>query len=109
MVDTVVREVLDVVCRPQEAQNGLVWEAGERNLVFNANDGRIAGWDQKWVLDAMMVTVAISRRMGLENNLKNIRFVVCTPVFIWGKWSEQAYKQRRQGKERRLGRGRGCG
>ena len=39
VVDTVVWEVLDVVCIPQEAQYGMGWAAGEINLVFYANDG----------------------------------------------------------------------
>ena len=34
VVNAVVWAVLDVVCGPQEAQHGLGWAAGERNLVF---------------------------------------------------------------------------
>ena len=45
VVDAVVRSFLDVVCGPQETQHGLGWEAGERNLIFHADDGRIAGRD----------------------------------------------------------------
>ena len=43
MVDVVVWAVMDVVCGPQEAQHGLGWAVGERNLIFYADDGRIAG------------------------------------------------------------------
>ena len=34
VMDAVVRALFDVVCGPQEAQNGLGWASGERNLVF---------------------------------------------------------------------------
>ena len=42
VVDAVVRAVLGVVCGPQEAQHGMGWSAGEWNLVFYSDDGRIA-------------------------------------------------------------------
>ena len=42
-VDAVVRAFLDIVCGPQEAQHSLGWAAGESNLIFYANDDRIAG------------------------------------------------------------------
>ena len=45
VVDAVVQAVLDVVCGTQEDQNGMIWAAGERNLIFYANAGRIAGQD----------------------------------------------------------------
>ena len=45
VVDAVVRAVLDVVCEPQEAEHGLVWATGERNVIFYTDDGRIAGRD----------------------------------------------------------------
>ena len=34
IVDEVVKEVLEVVCGPQEARHGMVWAAGEQNLVL---------------------------------------------------------------------------
>ena len=43
VVDAVVRAVLYVVCGPQETQHSLGWAAGGQNLIFYANDGRIAG------------------------------------------------------------------
>ena len=45
VLDAVVWVVLDVVFRPQEDQHGMVWEAGERNLVFYVDYGRIAWGD----------------------------------------------------------------
>ena len=42
VVDAVVRAVLDVLCRPQEAQHVMGWTAGDINLVFYTDDGRIA-------------------------------------------------------------------
>ena len=42
LVDAVVRAVLAVVCGPQEAQHGMGWAVGERNLVFYKDDRLIA-------------------------------------------------------------------
>ena len=64
------------------------WAAGERNLVFYADDGRILGQDHEWVQDALSITVAMFCRMGLETNLENTKAMVCTPGFVWGKWGE---------------------
>ena len=85
MVDAVVREVCYSVCRPEKAKHGLYWAAGERNLVFYANDGRIVGQDHEWVQDALMVTVAMFRMMGLETNLDKTNSMVCTSRFVWGE------------------------
>ena len=98
MVDAVVREVCYSVCRPQKAQHGLYWAAGERNLVFYADDGRVVGQDHEWVQDALMVTVAMFRMMGLETNLDKTNSMVCTSRFVWGEWGEQAYMQQATGK-----------
>ena len=92
VVDAVVWEVLDVVCIPKEAQRAMGWAAEERNLVFYVDDGRIAGRDHEWLQDALTVTVAMFRRMGLEDNLNKTNTVVCTSRFIWGEWVETAYK-----------------
>ena len=54
-----MRVVLEEVCSPQEAQHGIRWGAGESNLVFNADDGRIVGRDHELVQDALTVTVAM--------------------------------------------------
>ena len=45
VVDAVVREMLEIVCIPQEARHGMGWAAGECNLIFYADDGRISGRD----------------------------------------------------------------
>ena len=97
VVDAVMQAVLDVVYGPQEAQHGLGWAAGERNMIFYTDDGRIAGWDHMWVQDEMSVTVAMFHIMGLETNLDNTKAMVCTPGFIWGEWGEKAYKRRATG------------
>ena len=94
MVEFVVRAVLDVVYGPQEDQHGLEWVAGKQNTIFYANDVRIAGRDHVWIQDAMLLMVAIFRRIGLETNLENTNTMVCTPGFIWGEWGEQEYKRR---------------
>ena len=43
----VLRAVLEEVFSPQEAQHGMGWEAGERNLVFYADVGRMARQDHE--------------------------------------------------------------
>ena len=64
-----VRAILDVFCKPQESEYGLVWSDGERKLIFYTGDGRIAGRDKKWVQDALSMTVSMFRRMGLKITL----------------------------------------
>ena len=85
VVDMVVRAPLEEVCGPQKAQHGMGWVAGERNLLFFADDRRILGRDHIWVQDALTVTVAIFQRVGLEANLEKKKALVCNPVYIWGK------------------------
>ena len=79
MVDVVVWAVLNVVCGTQEAQHSLGWAAGERNMLFNDEYGRIARQDHKWLQDTLSVTVAMFRRMSLETNLENSNTMICTP------------------------------
>ena len=88
-----VRTVLEVVCSPQEAQNGMGWTEGEINLVIYTDERRIAGWDHEWVQYELKVMLARLHRMGMESNLEKTKVVVCTPRFIWGKWWETAYKR----------------
>ena len=97
VVDAVVQAVLEVICRSHESQHGMELAAGERNLVFYADDVRIVGQAHEWVHGALEVTVAMLCRMGLEDNLEKTKAMVCTPRFIWGKWGETAYKQRETG------------
>ena len=80
--------------RTQEAQKGFGWAAGKRNIMLYSDNVSIAGQDQKWVQDALTVTIKVFRKMGLKTNFANTKSMVCTPVFIWGNWGEQAYKQR---------------
>ena len=47
----------------------MVCAAGERNLVFYADDRRISGRDYNWVQDSLIVTVVMFRRVSLETNL----------------------------------------
>ena len=82
VVDAVVQKVLEEVCIPQEVQRGMVWEAGARNLVFNVDNGRIAGRDHEWVQDNLTVRLAMFRWMGLETNLEKTKEMVCTLGFI---------------------------
>ena len=45
VVDVVVRAVLEVVCRPQEARHRMSLTVKERNLVFFADDKKRVGRD----------------------------------------------------------------
>ena len=56
---------MEVVCVTQEARNEMGWAAGERNLIFYADGGRIDGRYHIWVQYALPVSVAMFRRMGL--------------------------------------------
>ena len=93
MVDAVVWAMLDVVYSQQESQHDMGCAAGERILVFYADDGRIVGRYHEWIQDALTVTVVMFSRMGLDANLKKTKVMVCTPGFIWGDWGETAYKR----------------
>ena len=97
LVDALVRAVLEVVCSPQEAQYGMGWAAGN-NLVFYADDIRIAGQYHDWVHDALAVTAAMFCKMRLEANLEKTKAMVCTRRLIWGEWRDTTYKQPETGK-----------
>ena len=109
VVDAVVRADLEEVCSPQEAQHGMVWEAGARNLVFYADDGRIAGRDHEWIQDAPTMTVAMFWRIGLEMNLGKNKVMVCTLDSSgrrWGNWPTRDGR-REKGKPPESGRRQG--
>ena len=59
VVDAVVQAVLEDVCSLQEAQHGMGWAAGEINIVFYADYGRIVGRDHEWLQEDLTVTVAM--------------------------------------------------
>ena len=65
LLDVVVRAVLDVVCGHREAEHSLVWAVWERNMIFYADDGMIAGQDHEWIQGELLVTVAMFRRMEM--------------------------------------------
>ena len=58
---------------------------------------QIAGRDPDWVQDAMLVTVDMFFRVGLETNLDKTKTVVFTLGFIWVQIGEYAYKRRSTG------------
>ena len=97
VVDVVVRAVLEVVCGPQESWHGMGWAVGDLRLIFYADNDSIGGRDHIWVQDALTVSVAIFQRMVLETNLEKTKSLVFTHGYIWGKWSESAYKLRSTG------------
>ena len=64
----------------------MVWADREINLVLYADYGRIAGRYHEGIQDAMVGSVGIFRRMGIDANLQKTNSMVCTHGFIWGKW-----------------------
>ena len=56
VVDAVVRATLELFCVPKEAWHGMGWAAGEHNLIFYTDDGRIDGRDHIWVKEALKVS-----------------------------------------------------
>ena len=62
------------------------WSAGDINLLLYINDGNILGWDHEWVQNALMVAVAMFRRMGLDAILEKTKVILYTPGFVWVKW-----------------------
>ena len=66
--------------------------------MFYIDDSRIAAHDHEWVQDVLIVMIVMFCRMGIDDNLKNTKAMVCTPRFIWGKWAVVAYKWRATGK-----------
>ena len=49
MVNALVRSTLLEVCVPQEAYHGMGWEAGDQDIVFYADGGRITVIKPIWV------------------------------------------------------------
>ena len=93
IVDAVVRATLQDICRPQEAQHGFGWSAGEHNICFYVDDGQIAGRYPIWVQAALTTMVRMFERVGLQMNLDKTKAMICTPGFIWGQHGAEAYKR----------------
>ena len=100
VVDAVVWAVLDAVCGPQDPQHDLGWAAGERNLIFYAKYGRIAGRYHEWVQDALLVTVDMFHRVKIEANLEKKR----KWFSHWVSYGARSERRRISGEKRRRGR-----
>ena len=81
MVDELVRDTFQENCGPQEDQHDFRWSAGEHNICFYADDGRIAGRYPIWVQTALTTRVRFFERVVLQTNLNNTKAVICTPGF----------------------------
>ena len=81
-MDAVVRATLQEIYGPQEAQNGFGWSAGEHNICFYKDDGRIAGRYPIWAQAALTTMVRMFERVGLQKNLYKTKATICTPGFI---------------------------
>ena len=69
VVDAVVRAVIMEVCGPQEEHHGFVWAAGNHNIVFYADDGRILERNPIRVQTTPTDMVRMFEIMGLQKNL----------------------------------------
>ena len=56
--------------------------------------GRIAGGDVEWVQASFGSFMALFKRVGLQTNGTKTEAMVCTPVFMWGRKEEVAYRHR---------------
>ena len=85
------------ICGPQEAHHGLVCEAVEHNIVFYADDSRIAGRNPICVQTTLTVVVRMLKRLVTQKKLGKTKVILCTQGFIWGKRGTLAYKRRDMG------------
>ena len=60
----------------------MVWTEVEHNLVFCADDWRIAVRNHIRVQDDLMVTMAMFKRVGIDTNTEKTKSLVCTPGYI---------------------------
>ena len=108
VVDAEMQAVLDVVCVPQEAQQGLWWVAGDRNLIFYADGDTIAGQDHECFQDAPLVTVVMYHIMGLGKILRTPRPWSTHKVTSEEIGGRKRTSDGRREKGQRFGRERGC-
>ena len=85
----------------------MIWAAGECNLIFYADERRMGGRYHISLQYALAVSVVMFRWVGLKKNLYKTKALVCTPGYIWEKWSESKYKRRDTGEGEISGRGSG--
>ena len=70
------------------------WAEGDHNIVFYAEDERIAGHNPIWVQKTLTAMVRMFDRVGLQKNLGKTKSMVCTPGFVWGQQEAAEYKTR---------------
>ena len=64
---------------------------------FYADDGLLAGRQNKWVQDAFDVLIGLFERVGLRTNTGKMKAMICRPGHISGRQSEGAYERRMTG------------
>ena len=106
VVDALVRAVLVDICISKEAHHDIGWEFGERNLVVNADDGRIAGKYYEWMQDSLTVTVATFRQRGLDTNLGKPSQCCAPPGSSWGSGGSWPISDGRRDRGKLAGSGR---
>ena len=63
--NVVVRATLMEVCGPQEYHHVMGWAAGEKEILFYADDGFIAGRKPIWVQGKLTTIICIIEREGI--------------------------------------------
>ena len=92
-MDAVVRATLQEICGPQEYQHCFGWSAGEHNICFYADDGRIAGKYPIWLQTVMTTLVIMFERVGFQTNLNKTKAMIYPLGFIWVQQVDEVYKQ----------------
>ena len=82
------------------------WAAGEMNVILYADNGRIAGRDNEWVQDAILVTVKMFCRMVLKKPSRRLRPWSARQVSSRGSGGSKRTSGGRKEKEKCLGKGR---
>ena len=70
------------VCGPQESHHGLVWAAGEQDVMFYEKYVRIVGGNPIWVQSTLTTLVRMFEQVGLYNNLVKTKSMTFTTGFI---------------------------
>ena len=66
----------------------------DHNIVFYADDGRIAGYNPNWVKTMLMVVVKNFNKVALQTNMGKKNAMVFNLGFILWKKVEAEYKRR---------------
>ena len=92
-----VRAVLLKLCGSHESHHRFVWEAGEHNIVLNADNGLIAECNIIWLQTTLKSMARMLKRVRLHTKIENNKVMLCTLGFIWIQRGTAAYNRRAMG------------